>query len=362
MKMNFATLTEWGIPESECPAVFAGPCSAETEEQVMQAALALDKLNVRIFRAGIWKPRTRPGAFEGVGDIGLPWLKRVKEETSMKVATEVASAAHVNQVLKNSIDVLWIGARTSANPFLVQEIADALHGRDVAVMIKNPINPDLGLWMGAIERIYKAGIRKIAAIHRGFSSYTKNRFRNQPEWQLPVDLKRQFPDLPLINDPSHIAGKRELIFDLCQKALDLNYDGLFIESHVDPDKAWSDARQQITPEQLGDMLNKLVLRKAQSLDEVFLHSIEELRAKIDKYDQDLIALLSERMLVAQTIGKYKKLHNITILQQDRWNQIMTKNITQGEQNGLSADFLTHVFKSIHEESINHQTQVMKGGY
>lgn len=359
MVMKFNKFNEWDIENAGRPVIMAGPCSAETEEQMMETARGLDKLNVSVFRAGIWKPRTRPGAFEGVGEQGLPWMKQIKEETSMKVATEVANATHVNQALKHDVDILWIGARTTANPFAVQEIADALRGRNVAVMVKNPINPDLGLWVGAIERIYKAGIDKIAAIHRGFSSYTKTKFRNPPEWQLPVDLQNQYPELPIINDPSHIGGRRDLIFDLSQKAMDLNYDGLIIETHNNPDEAWSDAKQQITPETLGTILDKLVLRNVQSYDDIYLHTIEELRAKIDKFDEDLIALLSDRIQVAETIGRYKKANNITVLQPNRWDEIITKNLSLGRKNGLSDEFLKQVFKSIHQESINHQTQIMK---
>ena len=357
-ELEFPNLESWNSRSSERPFIIAGPCSAETEEQVIETAQKLDKMNVSIFRAGIWKPRTRPSGFEGIGEKGLPWLQRVKEETNMEVATEVANARHVNLALKYDIDVLWIGARTAANPFTVQEIADAIRGRDIKVMIKNPINPDPGLWGGAIERIANAGISKVAAIHRGFSSYTKTKFRNPPEWQIPVELKRKHPTLPMFADPSHIGGNRDLIAEISQKAMDLNYDGLIVETHIDPPNAWSDAKQQVTPEKLDEIINNLVLRDPQTNDNVFIHTLEELRGKIDKFDKEILDLLAQRMEAATKIGEYKKAHNITVLQPNRWEEIITKNVKAGEKRGLTKNFLEKLFKNVHQESINHQMKVM----
>lgn len=344
------------------PLIIAGPCSAETPEQVMATAreLAASK-KVDIFRAGLWKPRTRPGTFEGVGSIGLPWLKQVKEETGLPVATEVAGAKHVYEALKYGIEYIWIGARTAVNPFAVQEIADSLEGANVGVLIKNPINPDLELWMGGIERIRKAGISRVAAIHRGFSNFEKTMYRNIPHWQLAVDLKRRMPDLPIICDPSHITGKASLLYDVSQKAMDLNYDGLMIETHIDPENALSDAAQQVTPNELKEILSRLILRSPVSTDKGFLDVLGELRTQIDLYDDQLLDLLEQRMNVAKTIAKYKKENNITILQTTRWNEIIRKSIAKGEQKGLSSEFIDTLFKAIHQESINHQTVIMNEG-
>jgi len=325
----------------------------------MDTAIELAKIKkVDIFRAGIWKPRTRPDSFEGVGREGLRWLRDVKKETGIPVATEVANASHVNDALKFGVDVLWIGARTSANPFAMQEIADALNGVESTVFIKNPVNPELNLWIGAIERVAKAGITKIGAIHRGFSAYEHTQYRNQPKWLLPIELKRAIPEIPLLCDPSHIGGAKEYLFELSQKAMDLNYDGLMIESHINPEVALSDKEQQVTPVQLNDLLNKLVFRDIISNDLAFMDILGELRSQIDLYDGQLLELIEQRMFVAQTIGKYKKDNNITILQSSRWEEVMQKAVLQGESKGLSEEFINSLFKAVHQESINHQNRVM----
>ncbi|MDH6358536.1 bifunctional 3-deoxy-7-phosphoheptulonate synthase/chorismate mutase type II [Parabacteroides sp. PF5-9] len=336
------------------PMVIAGPCSAETEEQVMAAARKLASFGIKIFRAGIWKPRTKPGGFEGVGAAGLPWLKRVKEETGMYISTEVATKDHVLEALNAGIDLLWIGARTTVNPFAVQEIADALKGVDIPVLVKNPVNPDLELWIGAIERLQGAGICRIGAIHRGFSSYDKKIYRNLPLWHIPIELRRRLPDLPIFCDPSHIGGKRELIAPLSQQAMDLNFDGLIIETHCDPDNAWSDACQQITPDVLDYVLNLLVIRDANQTTE----NLSELRRQIDQIDEQLLELLAKRMRISKEIGIYKKEHNMPILQTPRYNEILEKRSHLGESMELSPDFITEILKEIHEESVRQQVIVM----
>lgn len=351
-------ITSWAHYKKR-PMVISGPCSAETEEQVLQTASQLAASGkVDIFRAGIWKPRTRPGGFEGKGSAALPWLKRVKEETGLGIATEVANAKHVYEALKYGFDHLWIGARSTANPFVVQEIADALQGSDVTVLVKNPINPELELWVGAIERIKKAGINRIGAIHRGFSSYEKTAFRNIPHWLIPVELKQRVENLPIICDPSHICGNRTLLLEISQKAMDLNFDGLMLESHIDPMKALSDAAQQVTPRTLVCILNKLVMRNPDSTDSNFLNVLEELRGKIDMYDEQLIDILEKRMNVAKNIARYKKENNITILQSKRWAEVVKKNVALGEKKGLSNYFVNYMLRLIHQESINQQNQVM----
>lgn len=338
----------------------AGPCSAETEEQVMETAKQLKDCGVGIFRAGLWKPRTRPNAFEGVGKEGLPWLRRVKEELGLYTATEVANVKHVYDALKAGIDIIWIGARTTANPFAVQEIADALKGVDVPVMIKNPISPDLELWIGAFERLNSAGITKLAAVHRGFSIYNKTLYRNNPQWEIPIELKRLLPDLPIITDPSHICGSRDLLFEVSQRAMDLDFYGLIIESHCNPDKALSDAQQQLTPENLNKLLQKLVLRSANVPNNMILSTLEDLRHEIDKYDDKLMDIFEHRMAISRKIGEYKKQNNITILQTSRWDEILRDKITQANKKGLGEEFIIKIFRAIHEESINHQTRVMNG--
>jgi len=339
------------------PIIMAGPCSAESEEQVLSTAKEISAMGVKIFRAGIWKPRTRPNAFEGVGSVGLPWLQEVKKQTGMLVSTEVANVKHVYESLKYGVDIIWIGARTSANPFAVQEIADSLSGVDIPVFVKNPVNPDVDLWIGAIERINQAGINRIAAIHRGFSAYDKTLYRNAPHWQVAIELRRRIPNLPIITDPSHICGSRELLYDISQKAMDLNFDGLIIETHINPDKAWSDAKQQVTPQGLKNILDRLILRK-QDVDENQMLTLAELRDKIDKLDDKLINIIEERMKVVEEIGTYKKINNITILQNKRWDDLLRSRLILGERKGLSEDFINKVFMAIHQESINKQTQIM----
>lgn len=343
------------------PLVIAGPCSAETEEQVLEVARGLQGTDVSIFRAGIWKPRTRPGGFEGVGAIGLKWLQKAREETGLLLATEVANATHVKLALEHDIDVLWIGARTTVNPFVVQEIADALRDTDKIVLIKNPVNPDLSLWIGGIERLYNAGIKKIGAIHRGFSTYEKTRYRNNPEWQIAIDLQSRFPDLPLICDPSHITGRRDLIQEVSQQALDLSYDGLMIETHIEPDKAWSDAAQQVTPEALKQILANLRVKKTNSEAPDYNYQLEKLRANIDIADSKLLDILGRRMKISEEIGALKKQNNIAILQRKRWNEILQKMIVEGDQKDLSEDFILRLFKAIHQESITHQERIINGG-
>ena len=343
----------------EHPLVIAGPCSAETESQVLQIAHDLKNSDVSIFRAGIWKPRTRPGNFEGVGSIGLKWLQKVKKETGLLITTEVANANHVKIALDHDVDVLWIGARSTVSPFIVQEIADALQNTDKIVLLKNPVNPDLSLWYGGIERLYSANIKKLGVIHRGFSTYSKTKFRNNPEWQIPIELQNKFPDLPLICDPSHICGRRDIIEETSQKALDLNFDGFMIETHNDPDNAWSDASQQITPKMLIKLMKDLVIRKESVQERSFIRELENLRVKIDDADSQILDILGNRMKVSDEIGKIKKKQNVAILQSERWRNILKKMISDGKQKGLSEDFILKIFKAIHQESINHQEKILK---
>ncbi len=340
------------------PLVIAGPCSAETEAQVLQIAHELKDTDVNYYRAGIWKPRTRPGNFEGVGAIGLKWLQQVKKETGLKTATEVANRAHVDLALEHDIDLLWIGARSTVSPFIVQEIADALKGTDKIVLVKNPVNPDLSLWLGAVERLHSANIRNLGVIHRGFSTYEKTKYRNIPEWQLAIELQTRFPDLPLINDPSHITGKRDMVFDISQTALDLNFDGLMIETHCDPDNAWSDAAQQVTPKKLVQIMEDLKIRKETDEEAEYSSKLSNLRAQIDIIDNQLIDILGKRMNVSDGIGQLKKQRNVAVLQTNRWNAILGKMILEGESKGLSEEFVLKMFKAIHQESINHQEKVI----
>ena len=342
------------------PLVIAGPCSAETEEQVLNIAHQLKDTDVNYYRAGIWKPRTRPGMFEGVGALGLKWLQKVKAETGLKTATEVANRAHVELALEHDIDLLWIGARSTVSPFIVQEIADALKGTDKIVLVKNPVNPDLPLWLGAIERLAVADIKKLGVIHRGFSTYEKSKYRNNPEWQLAIELQTKFPDLPLINDPSHITGKRNMIFDVSQTALDLNFDGLMIETHNDPDNAWSDAAQQVTPAALVQIMKDLKIRKETDPEAEYNAQLNNLRAQIDVVDNQVIELLGRRMKVADSIGLLKKQKNVAVLQSKRWNEILGKMVLEGKEKGLSEEFILKLFKAIHQESINHQEKVING--
>jgi len=352
------TQLSWNI-KNKRPFLISGPCSAETEDQVMKVAQDLKSTGqIDLFRSGIWKPRTRPGAFEGVGDIGLQWLRRVKTELSLPVTVEVATANHVEKSLKAGIDVLWIGARTTVNPFAVQEIANALQGTDIPVMIKNPVNPDLGLWIGATERILGAGVENIAAIHRGFSSSGEKIYRNKPYWHIAIDYHQYFPQIPLINDPSHICGRRDLLFQIAQKAMDLEYDGLMLESHPNPDQAWSDAAQQVTPKDYKHIIDKLVIRKKIPDSSADINALEKFRHEIDAIDDELLLILSSRMDIVRKIGALKKSNKITILQQDRWLQIFQKFMDRGLLNGLSEDFLNHLVKAIHDESIAQQEHIM----
>jgi chorismate mutase len=340
------------------PLVIAGPCSAETEDQVLKIAHELKNSDVSIFRAGIWKPRTRPGGFEGVGEIGLKWLQKAKAETGLLMGTEVATAAHCKLALEHDIDVLWVGARTTANPFAVQEIADTLKGTDKIVLIKNPVNPDLSLWLGGVERLHMAGIEKLGVIHRGFSTYEKTKYRNIPEWQIAIELQNKFPDLPLIIDPSHITGDRKMILEVTQEALDLNYDGMIIETHTDPDNAWSDAAQQVTPDALKQIFKDLRVRKTDDKTDEYSQNMSKLRANIDVLDANLLDLLGKRMKVADEIGQVKKDANVAILQNNRWNEILGKMILEGEKKGLSEEFVLKMFKAIHQESISHQERIL----
>lgn len=341
------------------PLVIAGPCSAETEEQVLKIAHQLKDTDATVLRAGIWKPRTRPGNFEGVGALGLKWLQKAKEETGMLIATEVANANHVELALEHDVDILWIGARTTVSPFIVQDIAEALKGTEKPVLIKNPVNPDLSLWLGAVERLYTQDIKNLGVIHRGFSTYEKTRYRNNPEWQLPIDLQNRFPDLPLILDPSHIAGRRDIIFDLCQTGLDLNYDGIMVETHFDPDNAWSDAAQQITPSALIKIMEDLKIRKEVGTEMEYNNKLSTLRTQIDVIDHQLIESMGKRMKVADAIGEIKAENNVAILQTKRWNEILGAMILEGERHNLSEEFILRVFKAIHQESINHQNKIIK---
>jgi len=358
LNLNIQPLDTW-ITATKEPLLIAGPCSAETEDQLVATAHLLKSTGrVTALRAGIWKPRTRPGEFEGIGSIGLEWLKRAKAETGLPTAVEVATAKHVEEALAAGVDILWVGARSTANPFTVQEIADALKGVDIPVMVKNPVNPDISLWIGALERINNAGITKLAAIHRGFSSYEKSAFRNEPMWDIAIHLKTLAPHLPLICDPSHISGNRDLIGYVSQKALDLDMQGLMIESHIDPSVAWTDAKQQVTPAALSELIDHLTLRKPETSNEQVNDKLSELRNNIDKIDDLLIQKIAERMKIAEQIGNYKKDNNITILQVGRWDEILTKRVNYGKALKLSPDFTEKLLELLHSESIRKQTEIM----
>jgi chorismate mutase len=341
------------------PMIISGPCSAETEEQVLQTAQRLAATGmVDVLRAGIWKPRTKPGGFEGVGAKGLPWMQQAKKLTGLPVTVEVATGKQVQDALTFDVDILWIGARTTVNPFSVQEVADALRGVDVPVLIKNPVNPDLDLWTGAVERVARAGIKQIGLIHRGFSSYGNTEYRNAPMWQLAIEMKRRNPELMMINDPSHICGRRDILADVAQRAIDLDMDGFIIESHIDPDNAWSDAKQQVTPERLKEILEHIIWRKEDVSSEEYHAALEKLRQQINHLDDELMQILSQRMKLAEKIGEYKKNNNITILQTNRWNEILERAFTKGDKLGLSKEFVTKYFDAVHMESINHQKKVL----
>ncbi len=344
---------------SKRPLVISGPCSAETEEQLVATAQQLAATGkVDILRAGIWKPRTKPGMFEGIGAKGLPWLQKAKQLTGLPTAAEVATAKQVEDALTFDVDVLWIGARTTVNPFSVQEVADALRGVDVPVLIKNPINPDLELWSGAVERVARAGIKQIGLIHRGFSSYGNTEYRNAPMWHLAIEMKRRNPEMMIINDPSHICGRRDILQETAQRAIDLDFDGVMIESHIDPDNAWSDAKQQVTPERLGEMIGNIIWRKEDVASEEYHAALEKLRQQINHLDDELMQIIGQRMKIAESIGQYKKDNNITILQTNRWNEILERAYREGERKGLSKEFITKYFDAVHMESINHQKKVL----
>ena len=357
--LDLVPLYEWGMFTEPRPSVVAGPCSAETEEQVLETAKGLKELGINVFRAGIWKPRTHPGCFEGVGIPGLKWLQKVQKEYGLKVAVEVANEKHVYECLKHGVDVVWIGARTTANPFLVQEIADALAGSDVPVLVKNPVNPDLDLWIGALERLYGAGIRKLGVIHRGFSTFDKIRYRNDPHWDIAIELRSRFPKLPFFVDPSHMGGSRDYIQEISQRSLDLGFEGLMVEAHCNPSTALSDSKQQLTPEQLKDMLhNNIVVRDADSESKEWKENIDQLRAKIDVIDENILYALSSRMQISRRIGEYKKDNNVAIVQASRWDSILDKVIGKGHEYGLSEKFLKDVFNAIHEASVEVQNEII----
>ena len=357
--LDLVPLYEWGMFTEPRPSVVAGPCSAETEEQVLETAKGLRELGINVFRAGIWKPRTHPGCFEGVGIPGLKWLQKVQKEYGLKVAVEVANEKHVYECLKHGVDVVWIGARTTANPFLVQEIADALAGSDVPVLVKNPVNPDLDLWIGALERLYGAGIRKLGVIHRGFSTFDKIRYRNDPHWDIAIELRSRFPKLPFFVDPSHMGGSRDYIQEISQRSLDLGFEGLMVEAHCNPSTALSDSKQQLTPEQLKDMLhNNIVVRDADSESKEWKENIDQLRAKIDVIDENILYALSSRMQISRRIGEYKKDNNVAIVQASRWDSILDKVIEKGHEYGLSEKFLKDVFNAIHEASVEVQNEII----
>ena len=340
--------------DNKRPFVIAGPCSAETEEQVMTTATQLAQKGCHMFRAGVWKPRTKPGGFEGNGEPALKWMAEAKKETGMLMCTEVATPEHVELAMQYNIDLMWVGARTSANPFAMQELADAMRGIEIPVLVKNPVNPDLDLWIGALERINLAGVKKLGAIHRGFSSYDKKIYRNLPMWQIPIELRRRIPELPIVCDPSHIGGRRELVAPLCQQAMDLGFDGLIVESHCNPDCAWSDAKQQVTPDVLDYILTLLQVRDETTTTE----NIKLLRKQIDEQDDKLLELLSQRFRVCREIGQYKKEHNMTVLQTGRYNEILDKRGAQGALCGMSEQFVKTVFEAIHEESVRQQLEII----
>ena len=341
------------------PLIISGPCSAETEEQLIATAQRLANTGkIDMLRAGIWKPRTKPGLFEGIGAKGLPWMLQAKKLTGLPTTVEVATGKQVEDALTFDVDVLWIGARTTVNPFSVQEVADALRGVDVPVLIKNPINPDLELWTGAVERVARAGVKQIGLIHRGFSSYGNTEYRNAPMWHLAIEMKRRNPEMMIINDPSHICGRRDILLEVAQKAIDLDFDGLMIESHIDPDNAWSDAKQQVTPERLAEMLDAIIWRKEDINSEELHAHMEKMRSQINQLDDELMQILGQRMKIADQIGKYKKDNGITILQTNRWNEILERAFKKGEKLGLGKEFITKYFDAIHMESINHQNKIM----
>ena len=352
--------TEWGFFTLPRPMCIAGPCSAETEEQVMETAKGLNDFGIHVYRAGIWKPRTHPGSFEGVGTQGLKWLRRVKQELGMKVCTEVASEKHVLECIKYGVDLVWVGARTSANPFLMQEIADALEGTDIPVLVKNPVNPDLDLWIGALERLNRAGLRKLGVIHRGFSTSASIPYRNDPSWKIAIELRTRYPQMAFFADPSHMAGDRKYLQELSQRAMDLGLDGLMVESHCNPDAAWSDAKQQLTPAALQNLLESLIIRENTSENEAYKEGIDALRARIDVIDENLLKLLKDRMGVSQAIGQYKREHNVAILQAGRWEQLLADMVARAGAMGISEQAITAIMTAIHDESVRVQNNVLEG--
>ena len=360
-KLELVPLYDWGMFTEPRPSVIAGPCSAETREQVMETAKGLKELGINVFRAGIWKPRTHPGSFEGIGVEGLAWMQQVKKEYGLKISTEVASERHVFECIKFGVDLVWLGARTTANPFLVQEIADALKGTDIPVLVKNPVNPDLDLWIGALERLNRAGIKKLGVIHRGFSTFEKIKYRNDPQWQVAIELRSRFPELPFFVDPSHMGGSKDYIREISQRSLDLGFEGLMIESHCNPSCALSDAKQQLTPPELSDLLyNQITVRDADSDSPQWKENIDQLRAKIDVLDENLLYTLASRMKISRQIGQYKKDNNIAILQASRWDAVLAKVVEKGKEYNLSDKFLTAVFNAIHEASVDAQNEIISG--
>jgi len=360
--LDIIPLYEWGMFTEPRPSVIAGPCSAETEEQLMETARGLREFGINVFRAGIWKPRTHPGSFEGIGVQGLKWMQRAKKELGLKIATEVASEKHVYECLKYGVDLVWLGARTTANPFLVQEIAEALRDTDIPVLVKNPVNPDMELWIGALERLNRSGIKKLGVIHRGFSTFEKIKYRNDPQWQIAVELRSLYPELPFFVDPSHLAGSRDYIREISQRSLDLGFEGLMIESHCNPSCALSDSGQQLTPDDLRDLLeNQITVRDVDSDSPEWRDNIDQLRAKIDVIDENLLYVLSSRMKVSRRIGEYKRKSNISILQTSRWDSVLAKVVEKGREYGLSEDFVKDVFNAIHEASVEVQNQIISDG-
>ena len=360
-KLDLVPLYDWGMFTEPRPSVIAGPCSAETEEQVMETAKGLRDLGINVFRAGIWKPRTHPGCFEGIGVPGLKWMQKAKREYGLKISTEVASEKHVFECLKHGVDLVWIGARTTANPFLVQEIADALADTDIPVLVKNPVNPDIDLWIGALERLNNAGIKKLGVIHRGFSTVEKTKYRNDPQWQMAIELRSRYPELPFFVDPSHMAGSKDYIFELSQRSLDLGFEGLMIESHCNPSVALSDAKQQLMPSELQDMLeNQITVRDNDSDSKEWKENIDQLRAKIDILDESLLYTLASRMKISRQVGEYKKSNNIAILQTSRWDSLLAKVVEKGAEYGLPEGFIKDVFNAIHEASVEIQNEVISG--
>ena len=360
-KLDIIPLYEWGMFTEPKPSVVAGPCSAESLEQVMETAKGLKAMGINVFRAGIWKPRTHPGCFEGIGTEGLSWLQQVKKEYGLKVSTEVAGEKHVRACLEHGVDMVWLGARTTANPFLVQEIADALKGTDIPVLVKNPVNSDLDLWIGALERLNRAGIRKLGVIHRGFSTFDKIKYRNDPQWQVAIELRSRFLELPFFVDPSHMGGSKEYIREISQRSLDLGFEGLMIESHCNPSVALSDARQQLLPEELSDLLyNQIAVRDVDSDSQEWKENIDHLRTKIDVIDENILYALGSRMRISRQIGEYKKENNIAIIQATRWDSLLSKVIEKGKEHGLPEKFIKDVFNAIHEASVEAQNEIISG--